>query len=323
MSQTLEEQAAGLITSTFKDGEASDGSPTDEETAAALADAPKAEEAAAVEGDETDETDEQEAEASAEPPKADAKPAKGGKPGVQERIGDITAKFRGAERQANAEKARADALQAELDALKGGKAPLTTPQPAATGGATPPDASQYDYGELDPKFISALARYEAKQELAAEAARNEETRQAAAADAERQERATKQTALTKAGAELYDDFDEVVMQGAQEGRWQLSPHLGPLLLDSDFGAQIAYALASDPAEADRVFGLSPAGQAKWLGRQEATFEAAKSSQARPAPKAPQAPPPPKTPRGGSGSNKVSADSSDFAAVERAWRSGQL
>lgn len=339
-TKTAAEQAASFITSNFKDGVESDGSPTEQEAAAAAADAAKGPESS--ENDAAEGQEQESAEGSADEgaeaaegaenqgengpegsAKPDAKAPKGGKKSASERIGDITANWRSEQRRADTEKSRADRAEAELAALKGGKAPLTGAQSDAKSGAAPPDPSQFDYGELDPKYIAALARHETAQALAAKDAKDEESRQAAAADAKRQEVAGKTDALVKAGVALHDDFDEVVMQGAQEGRWELTPTLGELLLDSEFGPHIAYELASNPAESNRVAKLSPAQQAAWLGRQEAKFEAAKPSQARQAPKTPQAQTPPKLPKGGAGSNKVGADSQDFAAVEAAWKSGAL
>lgn len=342
MPPTFEEQAASLITSTFKDGEASDGAPTAEEEAAAAAnrsgEAKKAdavgkvqEEAEGAEEDqeeaegaeESEDAGEGDAADAAEPKVGEPKPAKGAKKSAADRIGDLTAARRSAERAADTERTRADRLQAELDALKNGKAPLTAAQSDGNSGEASPDPSQFDYGELDPKYIAALARYETRQAHAAEKAKDDEVRQTQAAAEKQREQGQKQDALVKAGVKLHDDFDEVVMQGAREGKWALTATMGELILDSEFGPQIAYDLASDPDEAERIAKLSPAQQAAHVGRLEAKFEAVKSSQGGKTSKTPQAPPPPKTPRGGSGSSKIGADSPDFAAVEAAWRSGGL
>lgn len=342
MTDTAQEAASAFVVETFKDGEPADGAQTAEEAAAHAADAaikggdeakPAADETGKETGAEGVQTAEEVPAAEGVAPadetgkEAAAAPKpkpKGDKP-VKDRIGDLTANWRQAERAANSEKSRADDLQRQLDALKSGAAPLTGAAAAGNSGEVPPDPASFDYGELDPKYIAALARHETKQALAAAKAEDTTTRQAAAADAKRQETAEKQDKLLRAGMDLHDDFDEVVMQGAREEKWELSSHLGPLLLDSEFGPQITYGLAKDPVEAARVAKLSAADQAKWLGRQEVKFEAAKPSQdgTKTPPKAPQAPPPPKTPRGNSGQFQVGADSQDFAAVETAWRAGQL
>lgn len=335
---SFEEQAASLHTISFKDGDSSDGSPTAEETAAAAADAAHtaaaakaAKEPAQVDDDDAEDTDDADESAEAKAAAAAAKPeAEGaaekpkGKPTAKERIADVTAKYRGAARTAESERARADRAESELRELRAGKTPLTPPAAADTGADAPPDPSKFDYGELDAKYIAALSRHETRQALKEERAADEKIRQTAAAAEAQKEQTTKQDAMVKAGVQLHDDFDEVVMQGARDGKWELSRDLGVLLLDSEFGAQIAYDLAKDPEEALRVSKLSPAKQAAFLGRQEAKFEAAEASQgAAIVPKTPQAQPPPRLPKGGSGSLKVGADSSDFAAVEQAWKAGGL
>ena len=330
---SLAEQAAEFSTATFKDGDAADGEPTAEEQAAHELNTRPMGGAAALPADadpdddatEGDDETPQEGAKPAKPAEGDAeKPAEKPKKATpSERIGDLTAKWRGAERTADTEKQRADRAEAELAALKSGKTPLTPPAAADTGDDAPPDPSKFDYGELDPKYIAALSRHETRQALKEERANDEKTRQATAAAAEQREQVAKQADMVKAGVLLHDDFDEVVMQGAREGKWQLSRDLGVLLLDSEFGAEIAYELAKDPEEADRVFKLSPAKQAAYLGRKEATIEAARAALSTKVPKTPQAQTPPKLPKGGSGSNKVAADSSDFAAVEAAYKSGAL
>jgi hypothetical protein len=333
---TAEEQIATFQTATFKDGDAADGTPTAEETAAHLANSTPVAKAddtdedededdesevagddPAAKPDEKELTDEEKAAAAAE-----AKP-KGKKASFNERIGDVTAKWRTEQRNTSAATARAEAAERELADLKAGKTPLTPAPAATTASSGAPDPSQFDYGELDPKYIAALSRFETLETLKAEKAKDETARQAEAEAATRREQATKQGEMLKAGIKLHDDFDEVVMQGAQEGKWQLSPTLGVLLLDSEFGPQIAYELAKNPDEATRVYNLAPSAQAAHFGRQEAKLEAAKPSPAGKPAKTPQAQTPPKLPKGGSGSAKVSADSSDFAAVEAAFRSGAL
>lgn len=332
---TLAEQAATFVTSTHKDGEPSDGAPTAEEQAAAAAnaakvgasaEAPEEDDKEVIEGEESDDKeviDDKAAKPGDEKP-ADDKAAKDPKNATAKRIGDLTAARRAAERQADTEKSRADSLAAELAALKSGKTPLTAAQGDAKAADGAPDPASFDYGELDPKYIAALARHETTKALNEDRAKQDSTRQADAAAAKQQETATKTDTLVKAGVALHDDFDEVVMQGAREGKWDLTPTFGELLLDSEFGPQIAYDLASDPDESRRIAKLSASQQAAHFGRLEAKFEAAKPSQGGKTPsKTPQAPPPPKTPKGGSGSNKVGADSSDFAAVEAAWQQGAL
>lgn len=253
-------------------------------------------------------------------------------------------------RRAEARAARAEgklsSLEQRLAALEAGGKPLT---PAADGGKgedkdQEPQAKDFELGELDPKYIRALARWEVRQELA-ENSKNQQTRQTQAQkDAAAAEYTEKKAAFEDAGLEAYDDFQEVVMDTvvlpkSDPAAWPLSATVGRLLLDSKFGPHIAYALASDPKEAKRVDKLSPADQQRWFFRQEAKLESehpetseAEGEQeeeseqterpARRTPEQPQAriskaPPPPARRSNGGGGNRggVSPATQDFAAFE--------
>jgi hypothetical protein len=67
-------------------------------------------------------------------------------------------------------------------------------------------------------------------------------------------------------------LDTVSLPKSDPAAWPLSATVGKLLLESEFGPHIAYALASDPKEAKRVDKLSAAEQQRWFFRQEAKFE---------------------------------------------------
>lgn len=340
---TPEEEIATFATASFNNGEPADGAPTPEEAAAAAANARPALPAAGEGAEGGDEGGEQAGEGAeggegegaaaeggeqgqnAEKLKdGEDKPAKKGKPTAAERIGELTAKQRTAERRAEMAESRLATLEVENAALKSGKAPLTAEKAPAKDVGTPPDPSTFTYGELDPGYIAALARHETLATLAEKSAEDEATRQTQAAAATQQDRVEKINTFVDAGAEIYDDFREVVFDAAQAGEYPLSAVLGELMLGSDHGVPIVYELAQDHKEAARIAKLPDAQQAAWFGRQEAKFEAAKSSQGgKTPPKTPQAPVPPKLPKGGSGSNVIGADSTDFAAVEKAWRTGAL
>jgi hypothetical protein len=232
-----------------------------------------------------------------------------------------------------AEKDRTD-LAARIAALE--KAPLTDKDGSGKDDAgEAPDPKKFEFGELDANYIRALARFETRQEMkAAEKNKQTETLTAAQKVAKEKFEAVKAEFEDK-GSDLHDDFAEVVMDGARDKAWPLSDQLGAGLLESEFGPQIAYELASDPKEAKRVFGLSEARQLAWLGRKEAELEASAGSGAKddkedkdgkaeadpkPAPKVAQvsrAPAPIQRARGQGSASAVPGDTSDFAAFEAA------
>lgn len=233
---------------------------------------------------------------------------------AQERINQAVGKQRAAERLTAAEKTRADAFEARIAALEGG---LTQKPTAATVDTNAPDPAKYTYAELDSKYIADLARYEVRKEIAADRAQasadqETKTRQAQASAFEKTV-----TDFTTTGAKKYPDFADTVIASATAGDWPLSPTLGQLLIESEHGADIAYTLATDHAEAKRIHSLPPEKQAVWFGRQEGKYASASPDDERkPAPKVTQAPTPlASRVRPGGSPNPVTADTSDFAAFE--------
>lgn len=272
----------------------------------------------------------------------------GGKDGqkhrsANERIGQAVAKQRAAERALEdyrVEAARAmGALEARLAALEG--RPLT---PTSKDGKPPvdkdaPRATDYEYGELDAGYIRDLAVYETRKAIAAEQTKQTAASQTEAQRREAQEFKAKAEKFEASGTDLYDDFTDVVVQGAKDGTWPLTKTFGDLMFDSDSGPHIAYYLATHVKEAQRIMGLSPSAQAAAFGRLEAAFSSTSSDATQPengqqqqdkpgqgtpakqAQAAPgsttKAPPPLKhQARGNGGKTQVGADTTDFAAFER-------
>lgn len=250
--------------------------------------------------------------------------------------------------RARAEAARARALEATNRSLEARLAALEakggtlTPQGDAAKGDDDkePDPSKFELGELDPKYIRALARWEVRQELADKSKSEQTKRLSSAQEQAAAEIAEKRAAFEEAGNERFDDFQEVVLDTValpktDPAAWPLSATIGQLILQSEFGPEVAYALASDPKEAKRVDKLSDAEKQRWFFRQEAKFEAEKSAasdasgeheeadsgraapQEKPAQRTgTQAPPPPRRRNNGAGStSQVTPATTDFAAFE--------
>lgn len=175
--------------------------------------------------------------------------------------------------RADAEKARADRAEAAL-AAKGKDTPLTTDvKSAKADDDKEPKPEDFEFGELDAKYIRALARYETRQELAADRAIQDKSKVTVAEAKAIAEFKEAKATFEKAGGAQFEDFEEVVMQGARDEVWPLSETLGSLLFDSEHGPAIAYELASNPEEATRVNKLSNAKQAAWFGKREAEVSA--------------------------------------------------
>lgn len=244
---------------------------------------------------------------------------------AQERINELTRARREAER-------RAEALERELQATRTPPEPGQKPtEPAAkpNDSAAPdkskaPNPDDFDYGEIDPKYIAALVDYQTTQRLN-EYQQTQEQRQAEQRAAQEQAAAREKfEQQIKAGSTKHEDFVEKVVVGAEKGAWLLSETMGKMLVESDVGDDIAYHLASNPEEAASVYRQAPMEQARYFGRLEAKFSAEQSAapgtppagnKAAP-PRAPKAPAPVLPARGAGGNFQASASTDDFAAFER-------
>jgi hypothetical protein len=215
---------------------------------------------------------------------------------TQDRIDQAISRQRSAERRAELAEASLSSLEARLAKLE--SKGLTDGNVNDKSDDAAPKADDYEYGELDVKFIRDTARYEAKQEFAAQMAERDkgQTQQPSAEAAARANEALAD--FTAAGEDLYDDFNEVVVESAKAGDWPLSPSLGELIIGSEVGPQVA----------------------AWFGREEARLEGNKgrAGSQKGNSNAPSVPPPPAHRARGSGETNtaVPSDTSDFAAFEQ-------
>src|SRR6185437_6124853 len=314
------------------DGEPADGDATPDEKKAladrAAADGDDAvDDASKADGEqedaEADSEDQGEVEDDGEPSpeeigQREAQALKGnGKKAINRRIADYAATARIAERRAAAAEQERIALADRIAALE---TRLTPQQEDTKQDDKAPDPADFEYGELDSKYIRALSRYEARQELKTELAKEANSRQSQAAQREAAEAGEKLKAFIDAGSGKFDDFEEVVVESAKRNEWPLSDTLGRLIVGSDVGHEIIYHLASNPKEARQIAGKTPLEQAAYFGRLEAKFAATSaanaSGEANPKPvKTTKAPQPVQKARGAGGKSQVSSDTSDFTQFE--------
>jgi hypothetical protein len=351
--ETDEQQASHFATGSFKDGVPYDGEQTAEEAAALAADAARragkqpskaAQEAIAEESDEeadaetdpeetdeesdaeaaTEETDE-EADPEAEKPTKAAKPAKA----VQARINHFRRMAGDAERRAAVAEGTVTELQRRLDAIEQ-RLPGAEKSAKVQNSDTAPDPKEFEFGELDAGYIRALSRYETRQEIKAERERAAQSRQSEAAEQDASEFQAKGAEFHEQGTKRFDDFEEVVVQGAKDLTWVMSDDMGKLIFGSKVGPEIAYHLATHPKLSRELFGKTPLEQAAAFGRLEAQFSPPSGATtkkpklpAEPAKQAPvvktsKAPTPIHVARGSGGNKVVTGASTDFSAVEAMW-----
>lgn len=244
------------------------------------------------------------------------KPKKPKKP-ASERIRELNNRARQAER-------RNDELEARLAALEKGL-------PAGEGDGNkgserekpdPKDLEKYPLGALDDRYIEDMIDYAAEKKAAekvdAVLQRQEQSDQQAAAERQMAELRAKADDLTTKGGELYDDFQETVVDAGLAGDWDLTQVTFEAAAEAEHGAQILYDLASDPKEATRVAQLSPFGQLKFI--RERNDEIAAGSQPRRKPRAD--PPPGSQPRGNSSKTEIRDDTDNLDDFEKRWNENE-
>jgi len=216
--------------------------------------------------------------------------------------------------------ARKDDLTARLDniekALQGGKTGDT--QSTGTPAPDPTDVDKYPLGHLDDRYIEDklewLAEEKATRQADAVLQRQQERERAAAAERQQTELLGKVDDLASKGSELFEDFQESVVEAGMRGEWDLSQPTFEAAHDADNGAQILYDLAQDKAEASRVAKLSPYQQLKYVAERDAEISKAKSG--RKIPKA--GDPPTHTARGANSRTQISGATDNLDDFEKAW-----
>lgn len=193
---------------------------------------------------------------------------------AQARISKAVAAQRNAERERDMAFRHSTLLEqriAALEARSGSPAPTGS---ASKGAAQTPDldkepvADDYEAGEFDPQYHRDLSVYTARKEFA----RLEKQRESRAGNEKQQAtqaefKSKLDKFITKGENDLGEDFRDVVTDSSLK----ITETLAQLLVDSDLGPQIAYAMALDPEQAAKVSAMSAARQAAWFGRQEAAL----------------------------------------------------
>lgn len=267
----------------------------------------------------------------------DDQPRRKPKVPAKARIAELTKARRDAEREAAALRARLEELEAKRpqaddgdkgdkgDDAEADKKPAIIVKDENGNTLEEPDPRKYKYGEVDSAYLRDLRKYD-RLALKAEIAQEQErTRQEQAAQRQAEELNTARERLIEDGGSRYDDFDDVVVQGAAQGAFALDQATFEMAAESEVGADILYHLAKNPATSVKVAQMNEREKARYLGRLEAALETRVRGKEPPKKrKGPQAAPPPKshTPRGRGGRFTNPASSTNFADFEAAWERSQ-
>lgn len=241
------------------------------------------------------------------------------KRGPQHRINQAVKKQRTAERRAEAAEARAEAAEA-----KNGKE-LTDDGAGGTGEEADgsaelqkpdvTDTKKYPYGELDSNYQEDLTQYRVDKTLAARDQKREAKEQETAAEEAKEAWNTKYEDKVAEGIEAYEDFDEIVVKGADNSEFPLTPETAMMALDSPVGHHVLYEIATKPKLAKKMAQMSLVEQAKQFGRLEARYETTKKPKSKHK-IVPNTRPPASRRKGGGGTKKFDAKVGSFEDFEK-------
>lgn len=264
---------------------------------------------------------EEEDELEEEEPEEDPQPKKK-KNSFQERINELTAKAREAER-------REQELLARLEAIEAGRSkeekkpelkdilPEDAPSPDAVNEDGEP---LYPLGEFDPKFIRDLTRFTIRQEKEAQEAEEAKVREQREIEAAREQLHAQWTAkLENVTETIAPDYKEKVVVLDDTFR-DIEPAYGEYLIttimSSEVGPEILYYLSNNIGEARKIVASGPSAATLALGRLEAKFIKSDEDKGN-TKKVSKAPEPPlNLSRGAQGKFTVRPDTDDLDAFER-------
>lgn len=182
----------------------------------------------------------------------------------------------------------------------------------------PKDSSKYPLGPLDDRYIEDKLEWLAEKKAAERAEsvlrRQQEIEQQAAQQQQMQQLLQKVDDISARGADLFEDFQETVVETGMRGDWDLDQPTFEAACEAENGARILYDLARNPKEASRVARLSPYQQLKYV--QEKDAEISRSRNARHVPRAGE--PPKNTPRGVTSRMRYNLATDDLDEFEKAW-----
>ena len=200
--------------------------------------------------------------------------------------------------------------------LQGGKSGANSDD--GTPAPDPTDTDKYPLGHLDDRYIEDklewLADKKATERADAVLQRQQERDNVETAKQQQTALLEKVDDLAAKGSDLYDDFQENVVEAGMRGDWDLSQATFEAAHEAENGAQILYELSQDTKEAARVAKLSAYGQLKFVAERDA--ELSKGKQPRKIPKAGE--PPQNTARGANSRTQISPATDNLDDFEKAW-----
>lgn len=186
-------------------------------------------------------------------PEPDAKPAEDPIPkGVQKRIDRAV-------RQKYEAEARTKMLEERLAALEQRGQPAPIPRQVIDD--TEPTIDKFDNFD---QYVAAKAEYIAKRQIEATLSERERRQAAEREAAERTKTVDSWTKRVAAATAEMPDFEDVLASSDVP----MTPPMQQAIMESDVGPKLAYYLANNPEEAEKIATMSPVGAIRALGRIE-------------------------------------------------------
>ena len=173
---------------------------------------------------------------------------------------------------------------------------------------------RYPLGALDDRYVEDKIAFGIESALASVHQRQVENAQQAEASRVATETLKKAESIVTKGESLFDDYREVVWEAGRRGEYRMEEPTFRAITNAKVahGAEIAYFLATNKAEAAMVAEMDPTDQQLYVFEKNAEFAARKAV------KLPKAGSPPVNTARGTGGAKVNVayDTQDLAAVKR-------
>jgi hypothetical protein len=208
-------------------------------------------------------------------------------------------------------------LEAVETRLTGGNTGDT--KTAAKPAPDPSDAEKYPLGHLDDRYIEDKLDWLAEQKATKMAdsvlQREQEKERDAAIRSHQEALLNVVNGIAAKGSELYDDFQETVVDAGMNGDYDLSQPTFEACAEADNGAQILYDLSQDTKEASRVAKLTPYGQLKYVQERDAEIATGKRGRTKPG----AGEPPKNQARGTKSSTQINPATDNLNDFEKAWK----
>ena len=241
---------------------------------------------------------------------------KGKKSSYQDRINELTAARREAERREVVLQKQLEEILAKLETPKETKTESSIPDPEALNAD---GTEKYPLGEFDPNYISDRVKFEVNERM-------QQVESQRKAEAEAQKIAAQQETLRSSWNEKVEVASEKYEDFQQKGNELLSTignidpsysdYLANTIMSLDNGPDVLYYLANNPLEVQKIINSGATTAAIAFGRIDARFELSKEKKEETRPRITKAPTPPASlNKGAAASIPISADTDNLDDFE--------